>query len=139
MMVDPILSTRTRIGSPCLGVCTHCDPISIPFSPPAPVPYLAGEWVGDVGLVAAVDEDHRLLGRRVSVEMSVEMSVVAYWVAVRAVPQARRPNHHARKGLTAAPTAAARRALVTKGTFPRLISTTRPLPRCTHMCTHGCG
>jgi hypothetical protein len=36
-MINPILSTRTRIGSPCLGVCTHCDPISIPLSPPAPV------------------------------------------------------------------------------------------------------
>eukprot|EP01047_Picozoa_sp_COSAG01_P035515 COSAG01_NODE_2732_length_7167_cov_174.607951_5_plen_192_part_00 len=41
-VIHPIVFTRTRIGSPCLGVCTHCDPISIPLSSPAPVIHMAG-------------------------------------------------------------------------------------------------
>jgi hypothetical protein len=43
-----IISTRTRIGSLCLGVCTHCDPIAAPV---ALVPHLAAQDIAGAAWV----------------------------------------------------------------------------------------
>jgi hypothetical protein len=43
-----IISTRTRIGSLCLGVCTHCDPIAAPV---ALVPHLVAQDIAGAAWV----------------------------------------------------------------------------------------